>query len=1215
MEKGLYPILFCSTLGIWMRLKGLRALITGGSGGIGQVIAKRYLEEGAEVIITGRNQEKLKQVCSELAQYNDRIHFLNIDGADINSLNNGVEEVKKRIGTIDILINNAGSAGPMQTLSNIPLTQEELQELNQQGSKDSETISQAIGSLLGAAWNTTNAFLPLLSPGAVVINNSTIFSKTNYYGRTAYVVPKAALNMLSHLMAEELANDPAAVRLNIIYPGPVIGERIDKVFLAMDKLKQVDPGTTSQEVITAMTFKAPSPELHYLSKEEIAETVVFLGSKESSGFYDHNFEITHGLHVDSNDSVEMLTSLNPASVNLGGYLTWIIAGDQVEDACFLAQKHYNQGSEILLTFSDPKSLVKAEEVAKTTFKEQVKITFKLFNPSNLSDWDSIAKYFVERLFYPNTVFILPHESIERSKELYGDSLIHLPLEKIKDFCTSNIVEPVIIANRLSKLFKSKFHKPRYKPAIVFITNGSDGKGNKLAKIRSSAIHQLIRTWRHELQFEKLESTPLCPHILQLIRYTNEERSNLDFACDLTLFISDGTNVYSHIDIFIGKTIQNASSNRYRTQKFSKLLNDVTDKIALITGGSEGIGRETARILLEGGARVAIASRSKEKLEHTRSLLIRELTARGFPVSEEQLHIIICDVTEKNLEPAFNEVIDKFGRIDFLINNAGITGQEQTVVDMSVEGWNETMQANLISNYDLMMRSLPFMKRQRGGHIICMSSQLSGVHYATPSYPNRADYSASKAGQQALTEAFSILLGPEVQINAIAPGPVEGDRLRGSVHKPGLFHRRAKINYETKRLNLVYAALVEIRRLGGDLKSALEIISKNDVDIISKTKDLATPIQNLLNKIPKSPVSMLSSGSETHLLTRPIAEKLIKRLRLANLWPQGFTEKQFFESFSEPKESFISDTVLADDAISILNKTLNTLSLGHMPSEYDIGREIALTLADKSITGETIFPSCGLTLDQVSMKGDFVGTFYPVLLDYLQIPTVMIIGDSMYSEMALIAASYSKGNNVGQVIVVVGSMEGKEKVEVSLAEYGKQNDLPLKKVIVRNESLANYDNTLDRLFEEFNLPDVLISIPLGQLPNASDNWEDLPNVDEFSKIMNEQISNHFQIARRGSLIDNCRVFIISPAIPPNPTKQALAFAKFIQDTLAPLCVTAAHESSRLIHQALFFQLDCNHHYDQKTYQGRLVDALLLLSLPNDKAPKIKYPMQSGIIMLV
>ncbi|NTV64463.1 MAG: SDR family oxidoreductase, partial [Oscillochloris sp.] len=167
------------------RLAGKIALITGGAGNIGEVITRRYLEEGATVVITGRNTEKLERyrerLIGELNLAPERVLAVRMDGSSSAEARAGVAEAVARFGRIDILVNNAGSAGARQRLPEIPLCREEVQL------GESETLADSVGNLIGITWNLIRAAARHMPAGASVINISTIFSRTDYYGRIPYV--------------------------------------------------------------------------------------------------------------------------------------------------------------------------------------------------------------------------------------------------------------------------------------------------------------------------------------------------------------------------------------------------------------------------------------------------------------------------------------------------------------------------------------------------------------------------------------------------------------------------------------------------------------------------------------------------------------------------------------------------------------------------------------------------------------------------------------------------------------------------------------------------------------------------------------------------------------------------------------------------------------------------------------------------------------------
>lgn len=223
------------------RLAGKVALITGGAGNIGEVITRRFLDAGATVVITGRNSAKLEayraRLLAELELPAARVLAVVMDGSDMVQVRTGVAQIVAQFGRVDVLVNNAGSAGARQRLPDIPLSRAEL------APTDTETLLDGLGNLIGISWNLTRAVAPHMPPGSSIINISTIFSRTDYYGRIPYVVPKAALNALSMALANELGAQ--GIRVNLIYPGPIDSERIRTVFQRMDELKGQPAGSTA----------------------------------------------------------------------------------------------------------------------------------------------------------------------------------------------------------------------------------------------------------------------------------------------------------------------------------------------------------------------------------------------------------------------------------------------------------------------------------------------------------------------------------------------------------------------------------------------------------------------------------------------------------------------------------------------------------------------------------------------------------------------------------------------------------------------------------------------------------------------------------------------------------------------------------------------------------------------------------------------------------
>ena len=180
------------------RLAGKVALVTGAAGNFGGHIVQRFLHEGARVVLTGRSLDKLNSARARLIEAagapDNAAIALRMDGADPTDVRAAIADTLDRFGRLDIVVNNAGSSGPKKRLGDVPITRREL-------GSESETIGDAARNILAVAWNVARAAAPYLKPGASIINVSTIFSRTEYFGRTGYVVPKAAMNALSRRLA------------------------------------------------------------------------------------------------------------------------------------------------------------------------------------------------------------------------------------------------------------------------------------------------------------------------------------------------------------------------------------------------------------------------------------------------------------------------------------------------------------------------------------------------------------------------------------------------------------------------------------------------------------------------------------------------------------------------------------------------------------------------------------------------------------------------------------------------------------------------------------------------------------------------------------------------------------------------------------------------------------------------------------------------------
>jgi 3-oxoacyl-[acyl-carrier protein] reductase len=187
--------------------------------------------------------------------------------------------------------------------------------------------------------------------------------------------------------------------------------------------------------------------------------------------------------------------------------------------------------------------------------------------------------------------------------------------------------------------------------------------------------------------------------------------------------------------------------------------NISGRVALVTGASQGIGRSCALKLASTGAAVALAARNPEKLNE----LVREITGAGGKAAA-----FTVDVSdEAQIKSACKAAITQFGKIDILVNNAGIA-RDQLVIRMKRSDWDAVLSTNLTSAYLCIQQVMGSMLKQRWGRIINIASVFGQIGQA-----GQANYAASKAGLIGLTMAIAREVGSRaITCNAVAPGLIE-----------------------------------------------------------------------------------------------------------------------------------------------------------------------------------------------------------------------------------------------------------------------------------------------------------------------------------------------------------------------------------------------------------------------------------------------------------
>jgi NAD(P)-dependent dehydrogenase (short-subunit alcohol dehydrogenase family) len=231
------------------RLEGKVAVITGGNSGIGLATAKRFLEEGAKVAISGRNQKTLEEAVKSLG---DGVLAIKADTAKLEEIEKFLAAVTQKFGKIDVLFVNAGVA----KFAPLPDTAEAV-------------FDEQFDINIKGAYFTTQKALPHLNDGASIIFNTSVAASTGTPTTSAYAATKAALRSLTRTAAAELTE--RNIRVNAVAPGPIVTPIFGKTGLP-------------QPVIDdwAKDLRGKVPMKRFGQPEEVAGVVAFLASSDAS---------------------------------------------------------------------------------------------------------------------------------------------------------------------------------------------------------------------------------------------------------------------------------------------------------------------------------------------------------------------------------------------------------------------------------------------------------------------------------------------------------------------------------------------------------------------------------------------------------------------------------------------------------------------------------------------------------------------------------------------------------------------------------------------------------------------------------------------------------------------------------------------------------------------------------------------------------------------
>lgn len=235
--------------------------------------------------------------------------------------------------------------------------------------------------------------------------------------------------------------------------------------------------------------------------------------------------------------------------------------------------------------------------------------------------------------------------------------------------------------------------------------------------------------------------------------------------------------------------------------------------ALLTGAASGIGLAIADTLLSKGWHVHICD-------------IDDAAVSAFRKSHPSASATTADVRDPdNAGRVVQELMDCYGQLDLLVNNAGVAGMTALIQDVDVDDWRRTIDININSAFYFIKSAVPHLLKSPNGSIVNIASTA-----ALFGYPQRAAYAASKWAMIGMTKTLAMELGPKrIRVNAICPGSVEGPRIDGVIERDAA---RRGVPGETVRR--VYESQVSMRRFvrSKDIASMCAFLASEDAALVS-----------------------------------------------------------------------------------------------------------------------------------------------------------------------------------------------------------------------------------------------------------------------------------------------------------------------------------------------------------------------------------------------
>jgi malonyl-CoA reductase / 3-hydroxypropionate dehydrogenase (NADP+) len=396
-----------------------------------------------------------------------------------------METVIGKYGRLDVLLNNAGSTGPKTPLGGAAHARGSRGPARGRRERHRDRARGGLEPVRPDLEHVPRR-APHLQPGASIINVSTIFSRTRYYGRAPYVVPKAALNTFSRHLALQLGPEGHPRQRHLPRPHR---ERAHPQRVRGDgQAAKVEHGTTASDFLGTMALSVEKPDgtlaPSYPTIDDVANRMVFLGSDESNAFSSQSFEVTNGMQVWQESRSTFTARPELRTLDGSGVTVLVAAGDQVADALEIARVRRRPARTCCSGLGSEEG-VRAAQAALSREGHDRNIEPVLFDRSRagtLAEVLSASRAQASQAHGPlHGAVVLPAYGAYRFRE----PLCEVSDTDVDNFLTTELCGAISVARELTRFWQAT--APRNAaPRAVFVSNGDDGAGNVYADILRAA---------------------------------------------------------------------------------------------------------------------------------------------------------------------------------------------------------------------------------------------------------------------------------------------------------------------------------------------------------------------------------------------------------------------------------------------------------------------------------------------------------------------------------------------------------------------------------------------------------------------------------------------------------------------------------------------------------------------------------------------------------